>query len=185
MLQIRPVLFCSISTILLLLLLLLPLLPLLLPLLLLLLLPPPPPPPLLLLLLLLLPLLLLPLLLLLLLLLPLLLLLLPLLLPLPLLLLLLLFILLLRYNSGTVVAFSTISFHLRRFWTCSSHFMFHLSQVVPDVFPSGLRSSHSSSCRWFPFVYFPCNTGFRHSIHVSKPTQSLGFNIIDYVPMFY
>jgi len=28
-----------------------------------------------------------------------------------------------RYNSGRVLAFSTISFHLRRSWTCSVHFM--------------------------------------------------------------
>ena len=97
-----------------------------------------------------------------------------------------LLLLLLRYNSGRVLAFSTISFYLRRSWTCSAHFMFHLSQVVPDVvFPLGLRLSHWSNCRWFPFVYFPYNAGFRHSIYVSKPTHSLGFNIIYYVPMIY
>ena len=37
--------------------------------------------------------------------------------------LLLLLLLLLRYNSGRVLAFSTISFHLRRSWTCSAHFI--------------------------------------------------------------
>jgi hypothetical protein len=33
------------------------------------------------------------------------------------------FLLLGRYNSGTVLAFSTICFHLRRSWTCSAHFI--------------------------------------------------------------
>jgi len=56
---------------------------------------------------------------------------------------------------------------------------FQLLQVLPDiVFPSGLGSPYWSSCEWFPFVYFLYNTSFRHSICVSKPTQSLGFNII-------
>ena len=32
-------------------------------------------------------------------------------------------LLLWRYNSGRVLAFSTISFHLRRSWTCSVHFI--------------------------------------------------------------
>jgi len=31
-------------------------------------------------------------------------------------------LLLLRYKSDRVLAFSTIAFHLRRFWTCSVHF---------------------------------------------------------------
>jgi len=63
---------------------------------------------------------------------------------------------------------------------------FHLLQVVPDiVFPSGLWSSYRSSCEWVPFVYFLYNTSFRRSIYVSKPPQSLDFNIIYYVPMFY
>ena len=58
---------------------------------------------------------------------------------------------------------------------------FHLLQVLPDiVFPSAFGSSYWSSCEWFPFVYFLCNTSFSHSIYVSKPTQSLGFNIIYY-----
>jgi len=38
-------------------------------------------------------------------------------------LLLLLLLLAWCYNSGSVLAFSTISFHLRRSWTCSVHFM--------------------------------------------------------------
>jgi len=38
-------------------------------------------------------------------------------------LLLLLLLLAWRYNSGRFLAFSTISFHLRRSWTCSVHFM--------------------------------------------------------------
>ena len=28
-----------------------------------------------------------------------------------------------RYNSGRILAFSTISFHLRRSWICSAHFI--------------------------------------------------------------
>ena len=34
-----------------------------------------------------------------------------------------LLLLLWRYNSDRVLAFSTISFHLRRSWTCSAHFI--------------------------------------------------------------
>jgi len=34
-----------------------------------------------------------------------------------------LLLLLLRYNSDRVLTFSTISFHLRRSWTCSVHFI--------------------------------------------------------------
>ena len=51
----------------------------------------------------------------------------------------------------------------------------------PDiVFPSILWPS----CEWFPFVYsFYCAV-FGHFIFVSKQTQSLGFNIIYYVPVF-
>ena len=65
-------------------------------------------------------------------------------------------------------------------------YKFHLLQVIPDViFPSGLRPSHWSICKWFAFVHFPYNTGYRHSIHVSEPTQSSGFNIIYYVPKIY
>jgi hypothetical protein len=94
---------------------------------------------------------------------------------------------LLRYNSDTVLAFSTTSFHLRWFRTCSVLFYnFHLFQVISDiVFPSGLGSSYWSTCKLFPFVYFPYNTSFSHSIYVYKPTQSLRFNITYYVPMFY
>ena len=64
-------------------------------------------------------------------------------------------------------------------------YKFRLFQVIPDViFPSGLGPS-CWSCEWFPFVYLLYNTSFRHSVYVSKPAQSLGFNIIYYVPMFY
>ena len=67
-------------------------------------------------------------------------------------------------------------------------YKFHLLQVVPHiVFPSGLGSSYWSSywssCEWFPFVYFLYNTSFRHSVYVSKPTQSLSINIIYYAPV--
>jgi hypothetical protein len=36
----------------------------------------------------------------------------------------------------------------------------------------------------FPFVYSFHYASFGHSICVPKPTQSLDFNIIYYVPMF-
>ena len=96
---------------------------------------------------------------------------------------LLLLHLLLHYNSGRVLAFSKNILPFKAILDLFYPFYkFHLSQVVPDVvFTSGLRPSHWSPCRWFPFVYFPYNTGFRHSIYVSKPTQSLGFNIIYYI----
>ena len=56
-----------------------------------------------------------------------------------------------RYNSGRVLAFSTIFFfHLRRSWTCSVHFM---NSIFFRSFPWGLGSSYWSSCEWFPFVY--------------------------------
>jgi len=62
----------------------------------------------------------------------------------------------------------------------------HLFHIIPDIiFPSGLGPSNWSTCNWFPFVYFLHDTDFRHSIYVSKPTQSLSFNIIYYVPVFY
>ena len=88
-----------------------------------------------------------------------------------------------HYNSGRVLAFSTIPFHLRRSRNLFCPFYeFHHLQVVPDiVFPSGIGSSYWSSCESFPFVYFLYNTSFRHSIYVSKPTQSLGFNIINHL----
>jgi hypothetical protein len=55
----------------------------------------------------------------------------------------------------------------------------HPSHVIHDVtFPSGLGSSWSFSCEWFPFIYFSYNTCFRISVYVSKPTQSLRFNVI-------
>jgi len=61
----------------------------------------------------------------------------------------------------------------------------HPSQVIPDVIPSVFRSSYWSSYVWLPFIYFPNNAGFRFSMYVSKPAQSLGFNIIYYVSMLY
>ena len=78
---------------------------------------------------------------------------------------------------------------LWRSWTLGlfcPFYEFHLFQVIPDInFPSGLRPSYWSSCEWFPFVYFLYSTSFSHSIYVPKPTQSLSFNIIYYVPVFY
>jgi hypothetical protein len=47
-------------------------------------------------------------------------------------------------------------------------YMFHLFQFIPDIFLSGLGLSYWSSCEWFPFLYFIYNTGFGHSIYVSK-----------------
>ena len=65
-------------------------------------------------------------------------------------------------------------------------YKFHLFQGIPDViFPSGLGPSYWSSCEWLPFVCFLYSTSFRLSTYVSKPTQSLGFNIIYYIPVFY
>jgi len=61
----------------------------------------------------------------------------------------------------------------------------HLLQIIPDIiFPSKLGPSCWTSCEWFPFVYSFYYANFGHSIYVSKPTQSLGFNIIYYVPVF-
>ena len=92
-----------------------------------------------------------------------------------------------KKNSDTVLAFSTIAFHLRRSWTYSVHFIgfiffksFLTSYSHWDLgLPTGLLVNG------FHFVYFLHNTDFRHSICVSKPTQSLKFNIIYYVPVFY
>ena len=54
----------------------------------------------------------------------------------------------------------------------------HLSQVIPDiVIPSVFRSSNWSSYIWLPFMYFLYNAGFRLSIYVSVPAQSLGFSL--------
>jgi len=62
----------------------------------------------------------------------------------------------------------------------------HPSQVIPDVIiPSVFRSSYWSSYVWLPFIYFPYNAGFRLSMYVSKPAQSLGFDIIYYISMLY
>ena len=90
------------------------------------------------------------------------------------------------FNGATtliVLAFSTIAFHLGRSCTCSH--MLHLLQIISDViFPSRLGPSCWSSCEWFQFVYSFYYASFGHSIYVSKPTQSLGFNIIYYVTVF-
>ena len=53
---------------------------------------------------------------------------------------------------------------------------FHISQVVPNVvIPSLFRSSYWSSYIWLPFMYISYHAGFRFSMDVSKPTQSLGY----------
>ena len=96
---------------------------------------------------------------------------------------LLLLLLLWRYNSVRVLAFSTISFHLRRSCTCSAHFISFIF-FISFLTSSRLGFSNWSSSEWFPFLYSFYYASFGHSIFVSKPTQSLGFNIIYYVPMF-
>jgi hypothetical protein len=75
-----------------------------------------------------------------------------------------------RYRSGRVLGFSTISFNLRRSWTCSAHFRsFIFFQVIPDtIFPSGLGPSHWSSCEWFPFMYFLYNLIFRQNSFICR-----------------
>jgi hypothetical protein len=79
-----------------------------------------------------------------------------------------------RYNSCKVLAFSTIFFHSRVLNLFRPFLEFHLSQVVSDVVPSLFRSSYWSSYVWLPFVYICYHTGFRFSMDLSKPTQSLG-----------
>ena len=74
-----------------------------------------------------------------------------------------------------VLAFPTIAV---LYLFCPLHKL-HLLHIIPEItFPSILRPSCWSSCEWFPFVYSIYYDSFRHSIYVSKPTQSLGFNII-------
>ena len=106
-----------------------------------------------------------------------------------------------RYNCDRVSALSAISFHLGRSWSCSAHsisFSFfksfltsHSWHHIPDItfltshshrdldHPAGLPLNGFHLCILFNYA------SFGHSIYVSKPTQSLGFNIIYYVPVFY
>ena len=77
-----------------------------------------------------------------------------------------------RYNSCRVLAFSTIFFHLafstiffhsRRSWASSDHlviFIF-LKSFLTSSSHLFFRSSHWSSCKRLPFIYFLYNTGFR------------------------
>jgi len=67
------------------------------------------------------------------------------------------------------------------YWSTWSFLLVYL------VLPTGLLGpSYWSTCEWFPFVYFLYGTDFRHSVHVTKPTQSLSFNILYYyLPVFY
>ena len=97
-----------------------------------------------------------------------------------------LLLLLRRYKSDRVLAFSTTSVHLRRSCACSTDFTsFSFFRSFPDIIiPSRLGPSSWSSYEWFPFVYFFHYAGLGHSICVSKPTQSLGCNIIYYIPVF-
>ena len=85
------------------------------------------------------------------------------------------------------LGFLNNSFPFKVIWDLFCPFyMLHPFQVIPDIIsPSGLVPSYWSSCKWFPFVYFLHDTDFRHSIYVSKPTRSLSFNVIYYVPVFY
>ena len=62
----------------------------------------------------------------------------------------------------------------------------HLLRIMPDIIlPSRLGLSCWSSCEWFSFVYSLYYASLGHSIYVSKPTQSLGFNIIYYEFHFF
>jgi len=95
-------------------------------------------------------------------------------------------LLLWRYNSGNLgLLKNTLPFKAILNVSCP-FYKFHLFHIIPDIiFPSGLGPSNWSSCEWLLLVYFLYNTSFRHSIYVSKPAQSLAFNIIYYVPVFY
>jgi len=92
------------------------------------------------------------------------------------------------YGATTliVLAFSTISFHLRRSCTCSAHFisLIFFWSFLTSSFHRDLGLPAGLPCEWFPFVCCFYYASFVHSIYVSKPTQSLGFNIIYYVPVF-
>jgi hypothetical protein len=61
-----------------------------------------------------------------------------------------LLLLLWRYNSGRVLAFSTISFHLRRSWTCPAHFIsfifFKSSSHQDSGLPTGLFVNGFNLC---------------------------------------
>jgi hypothetical protein len=89
----------------------------------------------------------------------------------------------LRYSLAPLN--NTLPFNATLDLSCPFHNV-HLLQAIPDlIFPSTLWSSYWSSCEWFPVVYILYSTSLRHSIYVSKPTQSLGFNRNYYVPVFY
>ena len=98
----------------------------------------------------------------------------------------LLLLLLWCYNSDQVLAFSTIPFHVRRSWTSSVHFIsfvffksFLTSSSQQDLgLPAGLPVN-----RLHLYILFTVLVS--GILFVSKPTQSLGFNIIYYVPVFY
>jgi hypothetical protein len=65
-------------------------------------------------------------------------------------------------------------------------YKFRLFHIISDIiFPSGLGSSYLSTCRWFAFVYFTDFTILISGILFMCPTQSLSFNIIYYVSLFY
>ena len=70
------------------------------------------------------------------------------------------FLLLCRYNSDTVLAFSTTSFHLRQSYTCSTHFIsfiffrsFLTSSSHPDLgLPAGLPVNGFHLCILFTML---------------------------------
>ena len=87
-----------------------------------------------------------------------------------------------RYNSDTVLAFSTISFRLRRSCTCSAHF-------ISFIFFTSFLTSSSHRDLGLPVNGFHLCILFTMLVSgilfvCPKPTQSLGFNIIYYVPVF-
>ena len=88
-------------------------------------------------------------------------------------------------NSGRFLAFSTITFHLRRSCTYSVHFMsfnffrsFLTSSSLRNLsLPTGLPVNGFQLCIFFTIIV----SGI---LFVSRPTQSLDINIIYYVPVF-
>jgi hypothetical protein len=98
----------------------------------------------------------------------------------------LLLLLFLRYNYVKVLALSTITFYLRLSWTSSVHFisfvffkLFLTSSTQRDLnLPTGLIVNVFN-------LYISFTILLQTYICVSKPTQSLGFNIIYYVYFMY
>jgi len=91
-----------------------------------------------------------------------------------------------RYNSGTVSAFSTVSFHLRRSWTCYDHFIsfiffrsFLTSSSHRDLgLPTGLPVNGFHLCIFFTILVsgILCpNQDFRLPPSVNEICALLGY----------